>query len=354
MRVPGPLVLVFCLASPVGAQEAIALRGNFLFYGDNTEFSNPFRRGETLLGVFGRLFVDIRLNERASLQGGIFGNQRFGDSSAFHQVRPVLTLTVGGQRSRFIFGTLDTVRRADGIGPDRTGPHGLLPAIQRETLAFTRPYEAGVQWILETPRMRQDAWLHWGRLNTPRHRERFDAGIVSRIRLVAPLSLGLHAHIVHHGGQLFAPGPVSDSYSVGPGVIVSGRVGGLDRLSIEAYGLVSRHVPDREQRALARNGIAMFMRFTAERAGWRGHVIIWRACDFIKEEGDPNYQALRLDGTRFRAVRDYGEAGLARLWRVAPDVAMEASARAHRTENFYEYSYRILGMVRLGWPLVRP
>ena len=43
--------------------------------------------------------------------------------------------------------TLDTAgATSSGIGPDRTSLHGLLPPLQVETLAFLRPYEAGVQW----------------------------------------------------------------------------------------------------------------------------------------------------------------------------------------------------------------
>ena len=44
---------------------------------------------------------------------------------------------------RSVFGTLPGPHVGDPPGPDRTGPHGLLPPIQRETLAFDRPYEAG-------------------------------------------------------------------------------------------------------------------------------------------------------------------------------------------------------------------
>jgi hypothetical protein len=34
------------LHSTIAAQEQLAIRSDFLFYGDNTEFSNPFRKAK--------------------------------------------------------------------------------------------------------------------------------------------------------------------------------------------------------------------------------------------------------------------------------------------------------------------
>ena len=88
-----------------------------------------------------------------------------------------------------------------------------------------------------------------------------------------------------------------------------------------------------------------------ERAGWRGHLIVWRGDDFVKDEGDPNYLSVRRDGSRYRGVRDYSEAGIARTFRPAAGVTLEASARVHRVEGHYEYSYRIIGVTTLKIPL---
>jgi hypothetical protein len=95
----------------------------------------------------------------------------------------------------------------------------------------------------------------------------------------------------------------------------------------------------------------LFVRAAGIRSGWRGHVIAFRGWDFVKAEGDPNYGSIRLDGTRFRRVRDYAEAGLARHFTPAPGVDVEASVRLHRIDARYEYSYRIGGRVGLTWPL---
>jgi hypothetical protein len=341
--------LALAAATPAAGQPELAVEADLAFYGDNTEFSNPFREGETLLGVHGRLVVEARVSDRVSVSGGVFGNQRFGSTKAFEDVRPVFSLVIGRPRSRLVLGTLLASRHD--TGPDRVSPHGLLPPLQAETFAFTRPWEAGIQWIVDQPALRQDAWLNWQRLNTPRARERFDTGVVGEVRLRGPIAASYQWHLVHTGGQLYASGPVSDSLAVAAGPVVSGPFGATGHVRAELHALVSRHVPDREHPARSRTGGAGLLRLAVERGGWRAHALVFRGCDVIKVEGDPNYLSVRLDGSRFRRIRDYAEAGLARRFIVAEGVTVDASVRAHRVENHYEYSYRLLGRVRLRWPL---
>ena len=84
----------------------MTLQSNAIFYGDNTEFHNPFREGETIFGAAVRIVANIDVNGRVTLTAGAFANQRFGSENAFEQVRPVLSFTVRGRRSAFIFGAL--------------------------------------------------------------------------------------------------------------------------------------------------------------------------------------------------------------------------------------------------------
>ena len=74
----------------------------------------------------------------------------------------------------------------------------------------------------------------------------------------------------------------------------------------------------------------------------------WRGRNVIKDEGDANYQAQRLDGTRYRGTRDYAEVGVSRHFQLAPAAGLDVSARLHRIERFYEYSYRITATVDLS------
>lgn len=326
------------------AQENVTLRSDILLYGDNTEFRNPFREGETIFGAAAQVAADLELGSRAFVSLGVFGNQRFGSERSFEQVRPVIALTLRGRRSTFTFGTLPAAAPDGPIGPDRGGRHGLLPALQRETLAFERAYEPGLQWTFKGARLTHTTWLAWQRLNTPQHRERFDGGVNASVALSNAVSIPFQAHVVHEGGQLFAAGPVADSSAAAIGVALSRRTRIAGRLSLEVHAVAGRSVPDRERPSEDRHGRAFLARLAAERGGWRAHAIAWRGRNFIKDEGDLNYGSLRRDGRRYGGTRDYAETGLARRFQVAPGAAIEVSGRLHRTERFYEYSYRVIAI----------
>jgi len=347
-------MLVAALIAIVGgtearAQDHVALRTDILFYGDNTEFRNPFREGETIFGAAPRIAIEALIGERASLELGVFGNVRFGSDDAFELARPIVALTIRGRRSRFVFGTLPPSRAGTLGGPDLDGPHALLPPLQRETLSFDRPYEAGFEWTFTGARLRHEIWLDWQKVNTPEHRERFDGGVNADVSLGSHFLLPIQAFIVHQGGQLFMSGPVADSFSGAAGI----RFQHQSRVetTLEAYGLAARYVPARSQPSRTQNGAAFLARGSVEHGGFRGHLIVWRGDDFVTEEGDRNYLSIRRDGTRYRGIRDYAEAGLTRTFTVAPGVLLAASARVHRIERYYEYSYRILATTALSWRL---
>ena len=341
--------LGFAAPTVTRAQEHVSINGSLLFYGDNTEFST-FRDGDTLFGTAIRLYGAADLTDHVTVRLGAAGNYRFGGDEAFEIVRPLVALVVSGARSRVVFGSLETTDVRVPRGPDRGGPHGLLPPLQRETLSFERPFEAGLQWTFTGSRLRHETWINWQQVNTPAHRERFDVGLAAEWNVTPLVGLALQGHVVHHGGQLFATGPVADSYAVAPGIVVRGAPGRLKQLSIELLGLASRYVPDRADAARSRSGAGVFARAEASTEAWRGHLIVWRGNDCLKEEGDANYLSVRTDGSRYRDVRDYSEVGLARFVRPAPGVTIEISARFYRIEpHNYEYSYRVLALTNLRW-----
>jgi hypothetical protein len=344
------LALACLTAKPAAAQDGISIQTHVLFYGDNTEFRNPFREGETIFGAAARVAVVAEVADRTTLTLGVFGNQRFGSEDSFEQVRPVIALTIKGARSTFTFGAFPASPHASAPGPDLQGPHGLLPPLQRETLAFDRPYEAGLQWTFDGGALKHDIWLNWQRLNTREHRERLDGGANGRLRLAGPFALPFQVHIVHEGGQLFASGPVADSVAGALGVSVSGAWL-VERASLETYALASHFVPNRASALQTRSGAGLLTRAAGEQGGWRGHILFWRGDDYIKDEGDPNYLSIRRSGMRYRGVRDYAEAGLARTFRLGPRVLLQASGRLHRVERHYEYSYRVLAVASPTWKI---
>lgn len=351
-------LLVTSLPTTAVAQESVALLTNVTLFGDNTEFFNRFRDGETLFGAAGSVALSVSLNDDVTFRGGIFFDHRFGSNAFAERWRPVISLAVDRGPSRFTFGTLDTVPR-DTIGPDLIGPHGLLPPLQVETLAFTRPYESGLQWQLDTTRITQDAWVNWQRLNTANHRERFDAGLRGRVPLDinVPVAIGYQLHHVHEGGQLFDTGPVRDSFAGGPGVIVEPRFNFFEATTIEVYALWSKHVADRADHDGSDRGHGLFIRAAAIKNGWRGHLIAWSACTWLKDEGDLNYGSRLQDGTvfhpscRHHRARHYGEIGLAKAFYEVDGVVLEGAARLHRIEKRYNYSFRVIAYVDFAFPI---
>jgi hypothetical protein len=337
--------LMLLAVAPVSAQTVTA-GVDLLFYGDNTEFDNPFREGETRLGTAGRLFVDVALNDTVTVRGGLFGNGRYGARRFAEELEPLIALTLRRGASTFIFGSLETMStRPEVRGPDEETPHGLLPPLQHETLSFSRAHEMGLQWLVAGAAFEHDAWINWQRLNTAAHRERFDAGYRARAALGQALALHGQWHVVHEGGQQFPSGPVQDSHAWALGV-EWGRSSGPRRVTLDAHAIATRHTLDRQPPAATETGVGMFARGALEHGAWRTHALWWRGWDVLKEEGDANYLVARRDGARVRTVRDYGEIGLTRHFRPAPGVHLAASARLHRVESHYEYSYRIVARVR--------
>ena len=120
------------------------------------------------------------------------------------------------------------------------------------------------------------------------------------------------------------------------------------RQAVEAARAEIVTVSLRRESARTRAGFATFLRAAAATDRWRAHAIMFRGDDFITAEGDRNYQSVRLDGTGYRALRDYAEVGLTTLFPLAKDSWLEASLRGHRIERYIEYSFRILAVATLA------
>jgi len=338
--------VLLAVVGPCAAQTPISLHVNAAFFGDDTELSNPFRIGETIIGSFQQIFADIEANDRVTLRLGVYAREQAGSHSPVDRALPIVTLRLHSPTQQLLLGTLATDHKA--FGPDRTTPHALLPPLAIETLWFSRSYEAGVQWLVRTEGVRHDLWYDYQKLNTPEHRERFDAGMVGRVTIAGPAAFAYQVHLVHHGGELYGRGPVSDSLGYGPGLIVERPLGGLDAVSFEAFGLVAHDRPDRAVRAARTlTGQGLFLRAAVEEHCWRGHAIVWRGKDFNHEDGDPNYLSRYSSGVPYVGTRDYSEAGLAKLFQPAPGVDFEVSGRVHRVERDVGYSFRLLATVHL-------
>ena len=343
------LALVGATVAP-SAQTPVTVSVDSVFLGDNGEFFSPFRTGETVLGSWQRVTADIEMSNRATLKLGAYAIERNGDERRFELARPVVSLVLGTKRQRFIMGTLETGDRPWGMGPDRTTPHGLLPPLAEERLWFSRAYEAGLQWRTDTERFAQDLWFDYQKVITPEHREMFDGGFVGRVQrsASAPIAFVYQFHVVHHGGQQYNTGPVSDSFGYGPGLLIRRRFATDVEATLEGYALGSYDRPDRQLPELTLKGKALFVRAAVEKSDWRGHAIMWRGDTFLHEAGDPNYLPEYPNGTPYLTRRDYSEAGIAGLFKAGPGVDFEVSGRAHLVQGEWGYSYRLTATLHLA------
>jgi hypothetical protein len=343
-------LLIECSAAVAAAQTAATVSLDTVFYADNGEFFSPFRTGETILGSWQRIAVDLDLGKPASLRLGLFALERDGSSRRSELARPVVSLTIGDHRQRFVIGTIETIEDGNrSLGPDLTTPHHLLPPLAVETLWFERAYEAGAQWRIDTERLTQDVWFDYQKLVTAEHRELFDGGIVGQFQRspTSPVAFLYQWHVVHHGGQQFHTGAVSDSFGYGPGLLIRRTLPLVGKGSFEAYELFSYDRPDRQQPQLTTQGNALFVRVTGEKRNWRGHLLGWQGHSFKHEAGDPNYLSEYPNGADAVGRRDYAEAGLTRRFRPTPTLDLEVSGRAHLVQAKWGYSYRVMAVVHV-------
>ena len=334
-----PAIILLCAALlplNASAQEQITIRSDFLFYGDNTEFRNPFREGETIFGAAFRVTASFaersrnRVCRRICQSAVWFGDRvRTSETGAFtDRSGPAIGVCV-----RYASATHER-------SPRRARPQWspcIAPAAAARDARFRPSIRDRSAWTFNGSDLKHDFWLEWQRLNTPEHRERFDGGLRTSYRLSNHLTLPLQLHVVHEGGQLHQSGAVADSAAVAAGAIVVGTVAHRYAATLEVFAVGSRYVPDRSRPNLSKDGAAFFGRAAAERSGWRGHVIFWRGRNFIKDEGDLNYQSVTRSGDRYPGTRHYAEAGLTRRFTIARAAVLDVAGRLHRVEGRYQY-----------------
>lgn len=338
----------------------ITLDVRSFIYADNTEFlENPYRLGETVLGGQVRADLVFPLSSKARFIGGMHSNSVGGDDDPFEKFRPVVALELDNPFGTFTIGTLRSgqMGRDPGAGlwPEESGPHGLVPAIQLDTLSMTRSYEFGVQMRQRTGSVQYDGWMAWQRLNTAEARERIDAGVNSHAVVVRRDRLRVRAlaqvHVVHEGGQLFDVGTVGDSLAGGVGAGVDVDVaGGTAR--VEGLGVVSKYDPDRGNAARRLNGSASLVKLIFDRNDWHGLFMAWHGSNVIKWEGDSNYASLPIAGGLV-ASRDYKEMSVSRRVVLSPQASLLTNLRFYRIDGDWDYAYRIVAAIKISQPLRR-
>lgn len=323
------------------AQELVWKNG-LTFYADNTEFFNPYRTGETLLGEQVLSYLSAALGPRTEIVAGFHGNHRSGDSRFLDPFKPVLGLRYRTDHSLGAIGTLVTEDR-----------HGYLEPLEGTLLDITRPVEYGVQWREQHAAGGGEIFLNWQRLNTSRGREIFDYGLLLHANPTRWVRLELQGHGLHHGGQLYTAGaPVANNQTLALGGQAHGVLPVAGRSSLGVYQLLSHGDIDSLPAGRPDHGHGTYIRAAVKPGNWLElFAIQWWGRDFISNEGDANYNSQGSNPAFYHVYRKYQEIGLARRTPIESGLTLDTEFRFHRIDDhrsialgtsLWEYSYRLI------------
>ncbi len=332
------LIAAAIAASGDAAAQEVRWKTDTLFYGDNTEFFTPYRVGETILGAWVKTALEIRTGDSTELRAGVYANGRSGEGGP-HDVKPILTFRIHTGTMEWRLGTLDPVER-----------RGYLEPLEVTTLELTRPVEYGVEWVARTAGFRADAYLNWQQVNSPSSREIFDYGLLMRGDVASVLALDLQTHGLHHGGQLYDVGPVTNNVVVAGGARLHGPLPVLGESALAGYRLYSTGKQDPYQEGPTIKGGGTYLRGSVAPAGVVDVFLIWwHGHDFITAEGDHNYGSVGSDPTYYREDRRYQELGVVKKLVLDSTIEVDLEARLHRIDGTVEYSYRFTTRVPLDF-----
>jgi hypothetical protein len=322
----------------VFAGANVEWKNQFTFYGDNTEFFEPFRTGETILGQQGKSFLEAAVGPQGLLRAGIFADFRAVTEPQV-STKPLLSFEyrVGG--TRLILGTIDNGIR-----------HGFLEPLAVTTLEFTRPIEYGIQVIQQDDTFRADLFINWHQLNTPVQPETLDYGGTLRRSLDDHLNFEFQFHGYHEGGQLYSVA-FRNNWAPALGFRWKAPAGDWGTLRLAAFGLTSGDLGSPVV-ADTRWGQAGYLRFGVQ-PHWLPELFFvgWKAKDFYFKEGDFNYSSYDATQSFYRQDRTYIEVGLGGDLPLGGGVVLNSEARVHWIDEFFAVSSRHAVRVPFDLPL---
>jgi hypothetical protein len=328
-------------AAPARAQE-LTWKNGLTFYLDNTEFFNPYRTGETLLGGQILSYLSAVLGPRTEVVGGFYGNHESGDSRFLSPFKPILGFRYRTDHSLGVIGTLVTEDR-----------HGYLEPLEGTLLEITRPVEYGVQWREQHEAGGGEIFLNWQRLNTSSGREVFDYGLLLHGDPLSWLRLELQGHGLHHGGQLYSAGqPVVNNQVLALGGQIHGRLPLVGNSSLRVFQLLSHGDVDSLPAGRPDHGHGTYIRAGFTPGNWLElFAIQWWGRDFVSNEGDGNYNSQGSNPSFYHPYRKYQEIGLGRRTPIESGLTLDTELRFHRIDDLHsiaigtspwEYSYRVM------------
>lgn len=312
-------------------------RNDLTFYGDNTEFFEPFRTRETILGQQGKSFLETALGAHDFIYTGVFADFRSMEDPTV-TVNPILSFEYRNGGTTLVMGTLETHDR-----------HGYLEPLEVTTLEFTRPIEYGIQWLQGDAAYQADVFLNWQLLNTPGVPETMDYGGVMKEELDGHLTLEQQMHGFHEGGKLFYV-TLYNNWVPALGFEWKTGAGSLGQIGLAAYGIASATLTGDYLPDTAWGGGAYVRPFVNPGDGWEFFGIGWWGRDFYSNEGDSNYNSTGPTGF-YRANRTYEELCAHKSFPMEGDASFVAELRSHWIDEWWAYSFRLAVYAPLDFPL---
>ncbi len=319
------------IVSRARAQE-MNLKNNLVFYGDNTEFFEPFRLRATILGQQFESYLDEPTGDHTGFWAGIFADHPSAQDTAT-TVEPILSFRFHDNDSLGVFGTLQTIHR-----------HGLVEPLEVTTLELTRPIEYGLQWIQTGKVFQMDAFLNWQDILSSDQREIFDYGGSAELPLESFVSLMGQYHGYHVGGVAY-PGPVWNNFAAGLGPELKIGGSGATQNSLTLLGLTSKtlNLSDYPGPEIGYGFYAKAVVWLVP--GFNLFGIDWVGKDFYSYEGDSNYNSVGYDGVYYQSNRTYEELGVQFITEIESGITFDVELRAHWIEDSMANSFRILAQV---------
>jgi hypothetical protein len=225
-------------------------------------------------------YISFLQNKYFTLNLGFWAILFYGDEDIVSDVKPLGSYTFHvDDIFSFTMGYIDNISR-----------HYMLDALQSEQLEYTRQVEYGFQILFKNTYIYHDAWVNWNLLNTPEHREYFDAGGNLDIYLYNFI-LNAQGYWSHHGGELFRDGPVQNSLSVALGLenfyLFKNKI-------FHRFGLKLYYLTDKEDFLGAEGadstGYGVLSELYLQVLTFTCYLDYWKGDNFITEEGNPLYR----------------------------------------------------------------
>lgn len=192
------------LKMPVKSENANNIRIGVHAFGfsKNNEYFNPIADGYTLFGYHLLPRLSYYPSAAVRIDAGAFLWKDFG-SSGYQDFQPTFTVKWQRENWAFVFGTLEG-----------NLSHGYVEPLYDFERVINDRLENGLQFLLNTNRVKMDAWIDWSKMiyRGDPFREEVAGGISSAIRLLnrpghtigdtLRLSLPVQFTAQHKGGQI--------------------------------------------------------------------------------------------------------------------------------------------------------